>query len=305
MRTAGIEEDGTARRDDPLRGIPLLLSAIALFSISDALAKLLAETMPPVGIAWLRYLAFFGLALLPLMRPGGLSLMRSRAPGLQVLRGLGVVGSAVFFIAALGLMPLAEATAINFVSPAFVTILSVLVLAERVGGRRWAAIAVGMAGMLVIVRPGTAAFQAAAVLPVLSSAAWAAAVVVTRRMAATDSPATTLFWTASVGFAALTLLLPFGRPFPDDGPDAGQVGLGLLIGLVSSGAQWLVVLAYRAAPASVLAPFSYTQLLFAGLLGLALFGAVPDGWTLLGAAIIAASGLYSAHRERVRARAPR
>jgi drug/metabolite transporter (DMT)-like permease len=300
-------DDGAdGRRDEPMRGIPLLLASISLFSVSDAMAKRLGETLPAIEIAFLRYVAFFALATIPLMRRGGSRLLRSRAPWLQALRGLGVVGSAILFITALQHMPMAEATAINFVSPAFVTALSVIFLGERVGWRRWTAIAVGMIGMLIIVRPGTEVFSPAALLPVASSAAWAAAVVVTRRMGSLDAPETTLFWTAGVGFVVVALLLPIAWLVRGPGgvelPSAGQIGLGLLIGLVSSIAQFLVVLAYRAAPASVLAPFSYTQLLTSGLLGVFVFGSMPDGWTLLGASIIAASGLYTAHRERVRAR---
>jgi drug/metabolite transporter (DMT)-like permease len=293
------EPPSGAPRDDPMRGIPLLLAAIALFSISDALAKHLGETLPPLMIAWLRYAAFLALTTIPLMRRGGSQILSSRAPRLQVLRGLCVAGSALAFIVALRFLPLAEATAINFVSPAFVTVLSVIFLAERVGWRRWSAIGVGILGMLIIIRPGAAAFQPEAMLPMLSSAAWACAVIVTRRMGTLDAPATTLFWTAATGFVVLTLLLPFGAAMPD----GRQLAIGLLIGLVSSIAQWLVVLAYRAAPASVLAPFSYVQLVFSALLGLVAFGALPDRWTLLGAAVIAASGLYTAHRERVRSRA--
>jgi len=300
--------DGTAGRDEPLLGIPLLLASIALFSVSDAMAKRLGETLPAVEVAWLRYLAFIVLALAPVLWSGGS--LRSRAPAMQVLRGLGVVGSAVFFIMALQHLPMAEATAINFVTPVLVTILSVLVLRERVGWRRWTAIAVGLLGMLIIVRPGSEVFSPAALLPVGSSACWAMAVIVTRRMGQAagggDGAATTLAWTAMTGFAVLTILLPAVLLWRGAGglvvPGAAEIGLGLLVGLVSSAAQWLVVLAYRAAPASVLAPFSYTQLLTSGLLGFAVFGAVPDRWTLLGAAIIAASGLYTAHRERVRAR---
>jgi drug/metabolite transporter (DMT)-like permease len=295
----------SVRRDEPIRGIQLLLASICLFSVSDALAKRLAETLPVVEIAFLRYVAFFALAALPLIRRGGMSVMHSRVPGLQVLRGLGVVGSALFFISALQFLPLAQATAINFVSPAFVTVLSVFVLRERVGWRRWSAIAVGLAGMLIIVRPGSDVFTPAALLPVFSSAAWACAVVVTRRIGIADPPATTLFWTAGVGFAVLTVLmaggLAFGGPGAIELPGATETGLGLLIGLISTAAQWLVVLAYRAAPASLLAPFSYVQLIFSGLLGFVMFGTVPDRWTFLGAGIIAASGLYTAHRERVRA----
>lgn len=282
--------------DDPLRGILIQLSAVALFSVSDAMAKKLGESLPPVEIAWLRYLVFVTLMALPLLRPGGARLLRSRAPGLQVLRAVGVVGSAILFILALQRLPLAEATAINFVSPVFITALSVLVLGEVVGWRRWSALAVGLCGALVVIRPGTEAVQTAALLPIASSACWAVAAVVTRRIAGLDAPETTLIWTSGVGFVLLTLL-PFGVVMPT----WPQLLLGLAIGAVSSVAQALVVLAYRAAPASVLAPFSYAQLVTSGLLGLVVFGALPDGWTLLGAGIIVASGLYTAHRERVRA----
>ncbi|MGG5811693.1 DMT family transporter [Falsiroseomonas sp. CW058] len=286
-----------ARVDDPLRGIALQMSAIGLFSVSDTMAKRLGESLPPVEIAWLRYLVFVTLAVMPLMRRGGLGVLRSRAPGLQVLRAVGVAGSAIFFILALRHLPLAEATAINFVSPAFITALSVVFLGEVVGWRRWSALCVGLLGALIVIRPGTDAFQVAALLPIASSAFWAMAAVVTRRMAGVDATTTTLAWTAGVGFLLLTLLLPFGVQVPT----WPQLWLGLAIGLVSSVAQWLVVLAYRVAPASVLAPFSYVQLITSGLLGLVVFGAVPDRWTLVGALVIAASGLYTAHRERVRA----
>jgi len=288
-----------------MRGILLLLAALTFFSFSDAIAKKLGQTLPALEVAWLRYVAFLALTLLATLRRGGAKLFRSRLPGLQLLRGLGVAGSAIAFIMALQNLPLAEATAINFVSPAFVTALSILFLAERVGWRRWSAIAVGLLGMLIIVRPGSDLFTPAALLPVASSAAWACAVVVTRRIGTTDPPATTLIWTASVGFLVMSLLLPISIAFRGAlvVPSATEVGLGLLIGVVSSFAQWLVVLAYRIAPASTLAPFTYMQLLTSGLLGVIMFAALPDRWTLIGAAVITASGLYTAHRERVRSRA--
>lgn len=294
-----------AGRDDPGRGIPLLLGSVTLFSVSDALTKLLGESLPAVELAWLRYATFLAIASILLLRGPGLRMLRSRAPGLQMLRGLGVIASALMFITGLQYLPLAEATAINFVSPVFVTVLSVLFLGERAGWRRWSAIGVCMLGMLIILRPGSDAFTPAALLPIGSAVAWASAVTVTRRIGAVDAPETTLFWTAGVGFAVVTLLLPVLVLFGPAGvrlPSLPQFGLGLLVGLVSSAAQYLVVLAYRAAPASVLAPFAYTQLLTSGLLGVVVFGHVPDAWTLIGAAVIAASGLYMAHRERVRAR---
>ena len=292
-------------RDEPMRGIPLLLGSVSLFSVSDALTKRLGETLPAVEVAWLRYGTFLAIASILLLRAPGRGLLRSRAPGLQVLRGLGVVASAILFITGLQHLHLAEATAINFISPVFVTVMSVVFLGERAGWRRWSAIGVGVLGMLIILRPGSDAFTLAALFPIGSAVAWASAVTVTRRIGAVDAPETTLFWTAGVGFAVVTLVLPFLMLFSPAGvtlPNLSQIGLGLLVGIFSAAAQYLVVLAYRAAPASVLAPFSYTQLLTSGLLGVAMFGHVPDGWTLLGATVIAASGLYMAHRERVRAR---
>ena len=286
------------RPEDPLRGILLVLAATCCFSVSDALAKVLAQTLPPIEVAWLRYVAFVALTLLPLARRGGLRVLRSRQPGLQVLRGVGVVGSAVAFTAAVQALPLAEATAINFVSPAFITVLAILFLGEQVGWRRWAAIVVGLVGVLIVVRPGSGAMQAAAIFPVLTAASWACAVIVTRKMAGVDPPATTLLWSAGVGLVLLSLLVPFVWITPS----WPEVALGFLIGAVSTAGHGLVVLAYRVAQASVLAPFSYAQLLTSTLAGLAMFGAVPDGWTLVGAAVIVASGLYTAHRERLRAR---
>ncbi len=298
MLPAGMAGQTTTLRDEPMRGIPLMLGSLALFSVSDALAKYLGQGLAAVEVAWLRYLAFVALAAIPFLRRGGLARLRPRAPRLQVLRGLAIVGSGVLFITGLQHLPLAEATAINFVSPAIVTLLSVLVLGEQVGWRRWTAIGVGILGMLIIVRPGTDAFTWAAIFPLLSCSCWAAALIITRRMGAADPPETTLFWTAVTGFAALNLVLPFSFQWPSP----AQVGLGLLMGLVATTAQFLVVLAYRATPASVLAPFTYCQLITSGLLGAVFFGGVPDLWTLVGAAVIAASGIYTAHRERVRAR---
>lgn len=292
-----------ARPDDPLRGILLMLVSITLFSIADAMAKHLTQSLPPIMVAWLRFLTFFALALLFTARRGGARFLRPRTPGLQVLRGVGVAGSALAMTFALQVLPLAEATAINFVSPAFITVLSVIFLAEKVGWRRWTAIAVGLLGVLIVVRPGSGVFQAAALLPLLTAVFWAGAVIVTRKMAGVggDPPETTLIWTAGVGLVLFTLMLPLGWQTPT----LGQIGFGVLIGVVSSVPHALVVLAYRHAPASVLAPFVYTQLITSTVVGMIAFGAVPDGWTLAGGAVITASGLYSAHRERVRAREAR
>ena len=278
-----------------LPAILLVLCAVVLFSLSDVLAKLLRQSLPAVEIAWLRYIVFvaFGTFLAGRNRFAGL---RPRRPVLQGLRGLGLVGSAVLFISGLGYLPVAEATAINFVSPAFITALSIPFLGEVVGFRRWAAVLAGLGGVLIVIRPGAGALQAAAAFPLLSALCWAATIIITRRMGATDRTQTTLFWSALTGLAALTVLVPFGFVLPTP----GQAGIALALGICASVGQYLVIIAYRLVPASTLAPFSYAQILSSTGLGYLVFGAVPDRATLVGAAIVIASGLYTAHRERVR-----
>jgi drug/metabolite transporter (DMT)-like permease len=225
---------------------------------------------------------------------GRLRSLRSQRPSLQALRALGVLGSAIFFIMGLGFLPMAEATAIAFVSPVIVTALSIPILGEVVGWRRWSAVAVGLLGVLIVVRPGAGAFDTAAVFPILSAASWAVALVVTRKMSGSDGPLVSLTYAAVVGVLVTSAIVPFGWVTPG----WREIGLGLVTGVASTIAQWLVVLAFQQARASVLAPFSYSQLIWSGLLGYLIFGSVPDGWTLVGAGVIIASGLYTAHRER-------
>lgn len=292
--------------DNPLRGIALLIGATMFFSVSDSIAKLLGQSLPAIEITWIRYVVFVVMAAM-LMLPRGplgtrtvllLRRLKVRSPWLQLARGLGLVLSAVLFIEALKFLPLADASSVGFVSPLLITALSVPLLGEVVGIRRWLAILVGLCGVLVIVQPGTGAFQPAALLVVASSSAWAVASVLTRKMASTDDAATTLLYSAVSGLVLLTALLPFDY-VP---PDGRQVLLCLALGIIASTGQYLMVLAYRYAAASLLAPFSYVQLIWATTLGWLVFDALPDRWTLLGAAIIVASGLYTVNRERIRAR---
>ncbi|ALJ38976.1 DMT family transporter [Azospirillum brasilense] len=290
-----VPSHGSERRDDPVRGILMVVAAVFFFSCSDATAKYLSQTLPSIEIGWMRYVGFTTL-LLPLMIRGGPPVMKTASPGLQVLRALGMLGSALFFIMGMRYLPLAEAAATSYVSPVFVTVLSILVLGEKIGPRRWAAVLVGLLGVLIVIRPGGAAFQPAAIFPILSAMSWATGVVITRKMTGQEHPTTTLIWTALTGLAVLTVLLPFNVAMPT----ATEVALGALIGLVSTMGQWLMVQAYRFGEASVLAPCSYVQIVWSTLLGFLIFGALPDHWTFLGAGIIIASGLYTAHRERLR-----
>lgn len=277
--------------DTQLRGILLIVAATICFSTSDTMAKVLSAHLPAAEIAWIRYVVFVGLAagLVRRSRAG----MRMRNPWLQVVRGLGLVGSAVFFMLSLRSLPLAEAATISFVSPVLITILSVPLLGEVVGLRRWAAVAVGLLGVLVVVRPGTAAFQPAALFGLASSLAWAVAVIITRKMSGANAAAM-LLWSALTGLAVLTLMLPFVFVRPT----LWELGFGMLLGVVASTGQYLMVYAYRYAGASMLAPFSYAQLIWAVIAGYVVFHALPDGWTLAGGAIIAASGLAAARSRK-------
>lgn len=279
--------------DEPLRGIALVVCASIFFSISDATAKYVTETLPVIEVAWVRYVVFTLLATLPALRDHG-AMLRTRRPVTQVMRGLAIVGSALLFVYGLQELPLADAAAINFVSPLFITVLSVPFLGEVVGPRRWAAVGVGLTGAVIAAQPGTSAFSVAAIYPVLSAATWAIGIILTRRMASTEGSATIIAWTAISGLVLLTGLLPFQAVIPTE----RELVLCVLIGVMASVGQGLVVLGYRTAPASLLAPFSYLQLIWSTSLGYIVFAARPSLPTLIGATVIAASGLYSAHRER-------
>jgi drug/metabolite transporter (DMT)-like permease len=222
--------------------------------------------------------------------------LRSDRPRFQLMRGVTLLGSSLLFITGLRYLPIAEASATGFVSPLFVTALSIAFLGERVGMRRWLATAVGLFGVLVILRPGTSAFHAAAVFPVISALSWASTLIMTRLMSGRDPAITTMTYSSMVGVSIVTLLVPFVWV----APSWHDVLLGLFIGVASTLGQWIVVLAFRYADASVLAPFQYTQLLWVSILGFLVFGELPDIWTVVGAVFIVASGLYTAHRERVR-----
>ena len=282
--------------ENPLRGIVLLLAATLLFSLSDGMAKILGQRLPVFEISWIRYAIFVVLALAMAGRGGRLRL-RVRSPALQVLRGVALVASAIFFIFALRLLPMADAAALGFIGPLLITLLAIPVLGEAVGARRWVAIVVGFAGVLIVVRPGAATFSPGAILVLLSTSCWAVASVLTRKMAAWDDASTTVLWSAVTGFLLLSLIMPFVFQVPA-GPD---LALSLVLGLVASIGQYMLVMAYRHAAASLLAPLSYAQLLWSSALGFLVFGAVPDRWTIIGALIIVASGIYIAQQARRKA----
>jgi drug/metabolite transporter (DMT)-like permease len=275
----------------PLRGIGIALVALLMFSSSDVFGKILIRSIPATEIAWIRYVVFVALAGVLVARDGGRHRLwlRTRHPWGQVLRGLGMVGSAVGFNASTRYLPLAEATAIYYI-----LLLAVPMLGEKVGPWRWAGAAAGMIGVLVVGRPGSSAFQPAALITIAGATSWAFASILTRKLSG-ERGTVTLLWTALTGLAALTLILPVGFVWPT----LPELGLGLLVGLFSSCANYLLILAYRQAPASTLAPFSYLQLIYSGTFGWLVFGNLPDAMTFLGLGIILAAGALNAWRERM------
>jgi drug/metabolite transporter (DMT)-like permease len=286
----------SARADRPFKGIALILTSTVFLGVSDVTAKYLSASLPSVEIAWIRFLVF-ALIMVPAMVPGTrLYSLKTASLKLQMMRGAALLGSSLLFISGLRYLPVAEASATGFVAPLFVTALSIIFLSEKVGIRRWLATACGLVGVLIILRPGSSAFHIAAVFPILSALAWAATLIMTRMMSGRERAVTIMTWSSIAGVCILSALVPFVWV----APSLNDVLFGVFIGIASTAGQWVVVLAFRYADASVLAPFSYTQLLWVSILGFLIFGEIPDVWTVTGAVFIVASGLYTAHRERIR-----
>src|SRR5258705_3253192 len=291
-----VARTAPARSDRPFRGIALILASTVFLGASDVTAKYLSATLPSIEIAWIRFLVF-ALIMSPAMLPGSpLYALQSERPGLQIMRGVALLSSSLFFISGLRFLPIAEASATGFIAPLFVTVKSIALLGEKVGVRRWLATIAGLIGVLIILRPGSSAFHPAAFFPIVSALAWACTLIMTRMMSGKERAITTMTWSAITGVCILSALVPlvWGTPSWHD------ILFGIFIGVASTAGQWILVLAFPYAAASVLAPVSYTQLVWVSILGFFVFREVPDTYTITGAAFIVASVLYTAHRERVR-----
>lgn len=282
--------------DAPASGRPILmvLGAVFFFTLSDAFAKKLGDNMPGFQIAWLRYILFFVFALW-LAKRAGLSSPLSNQPSLQLRRAFCLLLSSTLFLLGLGRLPVAEATAISFATPAFVTILSIPLLREVVKRRRWTAVLLGLAGVIIVVRPGADAFTQAALFPLGSALCGALAVIFTRGIGDRDPLPTTLLWSSGIGLFALTISSPaWFVPMA-----SREVLVAGLMGTLYAVGQWLLVAAYRQCDASFLAPFSYAQVLFATVVGLVVFRSWPDAISLVGILLIALSGAYTLYREGI------
>lgn len=279
---------------EPLRGILLMVCAVSTFSLLDTTAKYLVQSYPVGQVVWARYVGHVVLAAALLLPLYGRGLLVSERPGLQVLRSLFLFGATCANFAALQFLQLAETSSILFSAPFMVAMLAVPLLGEHIGPRRWAAIGIGFFGVLIVMRPGLGLVHWAASLSLLCALFGACYQITTRKLAGVDRAVTTQFYSALVGALVITPLAPFVWRTPDLKDGILMVCLGALGGF----GHWLLILAHRLAPAPILAPFSYVQLLPMILLGYVVFGDFPDHWTLIGAGIVLSSGLYLLYRER-------
>lgn len=280
--------------NQPLRGIALVVVATFLFASHDALSKLLGGIYPIIMVVWVRYLVHTLLMAGIFLPKAGLAVLRTRRPLLQTLRALSLLSTSLLFTAGLQYLPLAEATAVNFLAPVLVTALSVPLLKERVTPGQWLAVVMGFIGVLVVVHPGGAMFTPAILFPFGSALGFCFYQLLTRKLAAHDTPTTSNFYAGLCNTLILTALVPFFWQVPQ------WPHVPLMLGLGGCGmtAHLLLTQAFRHAAPALLAPFSYCQIVFAGLLGLVVFGQVPDGTSLVGIAVICLSGLGAAWMQR-------
>lgn len=280
----------------PVRGILYMMGALALFALLDTVSKTLASRHPVGVVVWGRYCAHFVITLVAFLPRYGTALFKSARPGLQLVRGLTLVGTTGAVVAAFQRMPLAEVTALVFVTPFLVMILAVKFLGEKMPAWRWIPVIVGFSGVLLIARPGGNAFEIGVLYVLLGAGCYAAYQVLTRKLSAVDRSVTQLSYTALVGAATMCLLLPkFWVPGAIDLRDWLLIGS---LGVLAASGHFLMILALRAAPATTLSPFTYAQLVWATLLGWLVFGDFPDRLALAGMGIIVASGVVVACTER-------
>jgi len=282
---------------DPGVGILLMVLAVSTFTCMDATSKYLSAYYPIPSIVWARYVFQFLLMAAALGPRYGMGLVRTANLRLQIVRGLILAVSSLVFLGALSRMPLPEASSIAFMAPLIIAVLAGPVLHERVERRTWLGLGAGFAGVLMIVRPGGGLFTWVALFPLCSACLMAVYQLLTRKLAGRDRALTTLFYPAIVGTVIVPLAFPFAIVLPSQ---PLHLALFVAIGFMGAIGHFFLIKAYEHATASMLGPFMYSQLAMALLLGWAVFGHLPDGFSFAGMLVIAGSGLMLvlSHRRR-------
>lgn len=272
--------------------ILLMIGAIFCFSVMDATAKALAPRIGTIPAVWARY-AGQALVVLILVAPRLRSVARTNYPGLQLARSVFLMFGTVFFFFSVANIGLTEATAIMNINPVIITLGAALFLGEKIGLRRALGIVAAMIGALIVIRPGSEVFSPYAVLPLVAAFAYSAYNITTRFVGRNEDPWTSLLYTALFGAVVMTVAVPFyWQPL-----DLTSALLMLVIAAFGTLSQLLLIRALAIGEAGMLAPFAYTGLVFATVWGIVFFGEYPDLWTIVGAMIIVAAGVYVWYRE--------
>lgn len=281
-----------AKADNLLLGIVLIVVAGAMLAGHDAMTKSLALGYPVTLIIWVRYTIQTALLPLIFMPKMGTRLLHTYRPVLQLLRGISLMGVSLLLITGLRYIPLAEATAVMFLAPVFVTLLSALLLREKVSARQWLAVGLGLLGVTLIVRPGGELFSLPILLPLAAAFCFALYQLLTRMLAGKDHPATSNFYSGLIGALLLAPLGLFQLDVLQEMP-VPTLAMVLALGAIAMTAHMLLTVAFRYASAAVLAPFTYAQIISAGVVGWLAFDQLPDRWALLGVLVIIVGGAWS------------
>lgn len=275
------------------QAVAVMCIGILCLGINDALAKWLTNFYPPIQIIFVRNLLAMPMITAIVLYTGGSRALRTQHLGIHALRGLLMVGGAYSFFRGLQVLPLAEATSLIFAAPIFITALSVPLLRESVGWRRWAAVIVGFLGVLIIVRPGAAAFQPAMLFVVGTAMFYALGMISARWIGRGEDVWTMMFYIVLFPLLFSGLMVPFvWEPL-----DIAHLALFLGLAVFGTLGMTLITQAFRLAPAAIVAPFEYTALIWATVLGWLVWGDIPGLWIYVGAAVIIASGIYIVVRE--------
>ena len=279
--------------NSPLFGIGLMIIMTACFSSLDASAKFAYNQLPFWMVLWGRFFFHFIFIAIFILRGTPRNIIFAKNIKLQVLRSVLIFCAGVTFWSGLMYLPLSDCTAITFISPLLVTILSAILLGEKFGFHRWGCVIIGLIGVIFVIRPGMGIAHWAVILPLLSAFFYASILIITRILGQSETVLTTLFYTCSGGLILSSIMVLFFWK----APSPLQWLFLMWLGLLGAVGHFFMIKAFEKAPASLLAPFNYTSLIWATILGLVLFGDFPDAWTIFGAIIIIASGLYLIKRE--------
>ena len=277
----------------PNRGVVCIICGSALLTLNDTVMKGLTVDYPVGEVLSLRAFAILIPVFVLVWRAGGAHTLRVYNVQGQAIRAVLVVGTAALFLTGLSLLPLADAIALTFAGPLFTVAMAGLFLGEQVGWRRWLAVSVGFAGVVIMLQPGTDTLRLAAFIPLCAALFGALRDIITRRISTSESSIAVLFYSSFAVALAGLLTLPFGWRWMT----ATDLMLVVLAGILQGSAHYLYIEAYRLAQAGLVSPYKYSQLIWALIFGYIFWDYIPNVWIVFGSVLVVGSGLYSLHRD--------